>query len=311
MLPVTRWLFSDKRRPTQTIRLMRRLAGRLSALLKRTSPRVSSILAWYRAHPSGDPDIGEALAYLAQLPDGQHAPPYPYGWCAGYRPSDAEVHHDPECGLHYVVHGGKRLYYPAGLSPEAVAGRYIFTKKEQDPRSPHRYLTPQFDVPDGAVVFDIGAAEADFTLSVIERIHHAYIFETLDEWRLPLRKTFAPWKDKVTIISKFASDNDKGECITLDSLTGKLPAGRPLFLKLDVEGAESAVLRGARQILSAPGREVRAALCTYHRAEDHRELSATMRSLGYSVETTPGYMIIYNSRPPYFRRGLIRCRREG
>ena len=83
--------------------------------------------------------------------------------------------------------------------------------------SPHRYLTESFTIGQNDVLADIGAAEGNFSLAVIEKVKKIYIFEYDQEWIEALRATFAPWSDKVEIINKFVSDKNDEYHIRFDT----------------------------------------------------------------------------------------------
>lgn len=224
-----------------------------------------------------------------------------------YDTQAVSVHVDEE-GFPWVDHGERRLYFRRGTPPERVAATYRRLLTEQDAASPHSYLTKSFGVEPGDALLDVGSAEGIFALDNIGKVSRAVLFEVDGEWIGALEKTFAPWSDKVTIINRFASDIDDGRNATIDTVVRG--EGAPLFLKLDVEGAEESVLRGAEEALSRPG--TRAVVCTYHRHGDHERLSGAMRARGFEVETSAGWMLFVHDkdlRPPFFRRGVIYCKR--
>ncbi len=301
-----KWLCPSRRRAYRTYR--RALDSYAKGL-----PTFAMVRESLADLPQQDPEVVEIAAYLDKLdwPGPLKCPQYPYDFTSEYNPRQVEVMTDPESGLPYAMHGGKRLFYPRGYDMARIQYLYSNVALEQDPLSPHLYLTPEFDVPDGAVLFDVGAAEADFSLSVIEKVSRVYIFEVLEEWNEPLRKTFEPWKEKVTILNKYASDAPSETCVTLDSFRETIPSGSDIFFKIDVEGAEDQVLQGAQTLLASPDFNVRAVVCVYHRPDDLERFSALMRSLGYSAEVSRGYiaLAIPSGAAPYLRRGLIRCRR--
>jgi len=198
---------------------------------------------------------------------------------------------------------------------------------------------------------DVGSAEGIYALDRVELAARTVLFEVDPEWVGALERTFAPWRDRVVIINKFASDVDEagsgdgddiggdgggiGGCsggsdttcntngsggsahsggigsVTVDSVARELGLGGPLMLKMDVEGAEERVLAGAGEVLSRP--DTRAVICTYHRDGDHARLSERMRTRGFDVATSPGWMLFVHDRaglqPPFFRRGVIYCAR--
>lgn len=87
---------------------------------------------------------------------------------------------------------------------------------EQDKRSAHRYVD-SYEELKGKTLLDIGAAEAIFTLDTIEYIDHAYLFECDESWIEALEATFAPYKEKITIVRKYVSDVNDEDNITLDT----------------------------------------------------------------------------------------------
>ncbi|MFI5337381.1 MAG: FkbM family methyltransferase, partial [Opitutales bacterium] len=251
--------------------------------------------------------VREAVDFLRGHP--LHVFPYPF--TAGYRPATHPVHFDAAAGLHWVDHGGKKLYWRADRKAKRIPGDYAALLAEQDERSPHRYLVPGFGVQPGDIVADVGCAEGNFALEVVERAAHVYLFEADERWVGALEATFRPWQDKVTItrslVGRLTSGGGSGGTLSLDDFFADKPA--PTFLKLDVEGHEAGVLEGARRTLTrASG--LRAAVCTYHRQEDEVMLAALLQELGFTPTASRGYMLLYRDpdfRPPYFRRGLLRA----
>jgi dihydrolipoamide dehydrogenase len=87
---------------------------------------------------------------------------------------------------------------------------------------------------------------------------------------------------------------------------------KPTFYKIDVEGAETAVLNGMKSILKQPLLKI--ALCTYHHAEDFEKFCRLLKENDFAYQPTNGVMIyqneIDNMQPPYFRKGLIKAWKE-
>ncbi|MBA4135679.1 MAG: hypothetical protein C0518_00020 [Opitutus sp.] len=250
-----------------------------------------------------DAEVREAVEFLRSNP--LHH--FPAAFVEKYRPADHRAHWDAAIGLHYVEHAGHKLYWRGGRKAKRIPGDYTALLAEQDERSPHRYLVPGFDVQPGDIVADVGCAEGNFALEVVERAAHVYLFEADGRWAKALETTFAPWKHKVTISRSLVGKQSGDGMVALDDFfAGKAP---PTFLKLDVEGYEADVLNGARATL-ARACNVRAAVCTYHRQEDEANLTALLHELGFTTEPSPGYMLLYrepNFGPPYFRRALLRA----
>lgn len=197
------------------------------------------ILDYYREHPSQDQEIKAALEYI----DKHAVSAFPYPFRDKYIQKEVAVHIDKESGLYYVMRGEKRLYMCRSKTYIGVQHTYNCLLIEQDEASPHRYLTPEFDVNETDVVVDIGCAEGILSLDLVDRVKKLYLFECEDEWIEALQLTFAPWKDKVEIIRKYVSGRDDGQNISLDTFF-KDKADKPTFFKIDVEGAEMQVLRG-------------------------------------------------------------------
>lgn len=232
---------------------------------------------------------------------------FPYPFVGEYRGADHPAHFDAAAGLHYVDHGGRKLYWRADRKAKRIPGDYAALLAEQDERSPHRYLTPDFDVKPGDIVADVGCAEGNFSLEIVERAAHVYLFEADGRWAKALETTFAAWKHKVTISRSLVGKQSGDGRVALDDFfAGKAP---PTFLKLDVEGYEADVLQGGRATI-ARARDLRAAVCTYHRQEDESKLTALLHELGFATDPSRGYMLLYrepNFGPPYFRRALLRA----
>jgi hypothetical protein len=246
------------------------------------------------------------MEYLASHP----LQAYPYRFVEGYRPSDVSVEHDSRKGLPYATYHGRRLYYPRGMSDEDIRISVFGLLMEQDPASPHRYLTPEVSPNAGDVVADIGAAEGTFSLDVVEQAGKVYLFEPDTRWHEPLGATFESWSEKVVMVPAAVSDVDGNGCLSLDRFFyGKEPEIH--FLKVDVEGAEQRVLAGARRVLTT-NHPQKGVICTYHHQDDCKEIRRQLQGLGFATSLSAGYMINYwdgQLGEPYLRRALIRFTR--
>ena len=231
---------------------------------------------------------------------------FPYKFVKKYKAKNVTVYTDDDSGLKYVIHENKRLYFKRKWTDDEIRNCYNFLMTEQDPDSPHCYETPDFHVRNGEIVVDAGVAEGNFSLSIVEKVEKLYLFEMDDEWNEALNLTFAPWKDKVEIINKYVSDNDDNDSITLDTF---LKNKRVTFIKADIEGAETNLLRGCKQLVSS-NESLRMMLCTYHKKHDADDLNRMLTESGFSTDFTKGYMI-FSLDPtlsePYLRKGLIRA----
>lgn len=179
---------------------------------------------------------------------------------------------------------------------------------EQDKRSPHRYFTDSFHVEEGEIFVDVGAAEGMISLDSIDKVKKAYLIEGNEEsWKGPLEKTFSPYKEKTNIIYKFAADHCDAENISLDELLKDDMEAKGIMVKMDVEGNEMNVLRGAERLLQRDN--VRFAVCTYHQEGDEEKLQRFFEERGYQTEFSDGYMWVplFSEKAPYLRKGVLRA----
>lgn len=231
---------------------------------------------------------------------------FPYDFTDKYSASSIEVFEDPSCGLKYVMMDNKRLYFKRRWSAQRIRKSFHDLSLEQDQQSPHRYLSEDFNVSASDVLADFGAAEGNFSLSVIEKIKKAYLFESDPEWIEALQMTFFPWKEKIEIVPRFVSDMDDEKHCSGDVFF----AGKELsFMKIDVDGGERKLLRGFANTINQASRMM-IALCTYHQHEDEKEFNTMLSAQGYEVKPSRGYMIFYYDKKlkaPYIRRSLIRA----
>jgi len=273
------------------------------------------IIRYYSKLPSDQitEEVKEVLKYLKKNP----VRVFPYPFTAKYSPETVKVLFDERLQFHYVFFEGKRLFFKRSWSESMIKEYYYTLQLEQDNNSPHRYLTNDFFVEENDVVADAGAAEGNFALSVIDKAKKIYLFETDEEWIEALNVTFEPWKEKVKIVNKFLSDKNDEKNITLDSFFEK--ENGISFLKIDVDGAEERLLKGSDKILSQH-KLLKLALCAYHNQNDEADFTALLKTKGFRISYSKGYMIfIYDTglkapyllNPPYLRRGIIRAIKIG
>ena len=224
---------------------------------------------------------------------------------------------DEALQLPYVIHKGKRLYFPHSYSIDTCLRMYESYISEEcllggkyREKQPHQYLTDTFMVEEGDVLVDVGCAEALLSLDNIEKVSKVYLFEFDPMWIPALNATFKDYMHKVVIINKYVSDKDTDTTITLKTAL-RNEHGKKLFIKMDIEGAEVEVLNGSRDYLSNTS-NIKIACCTYHRQHDAEEIPRILSELGYRYEFSDGYMLFLldaNLQYPYFRNGLVRARR--
>lgn len=264
----------------------------------------ASVLDYYAnlSEPLSD-EIEKVLDYLRN----RKVAMFPYYFQDQYIEDSVEVHNDLEKGLRYVLLDGKRLYFKKRWSKKRIRLSFNELMKEQDPMCPHCYENKDFKFENGDVLVDIGAAEGNFALGVVEKASRIILFESNKEWMEPLNATFEPWKDKVTIVKKFVSDVSDTACTTLDDY---FAADEKLsFLKIDVEGAESRLLDGSKRILQEQ-HPLKVAICTYHKPEDEQEFKERLTNYGFETSHSDGFVLLFTDRKikaPYLRRGLVRA----
>ena len=228
------------------------------------------------------------------------------------------VDFDKRLQLPFVIHKDKRLYFAKEFTIESAKAAYInYVERENllgggyTAKAPHQYITDSFHVEQNDIVVDAGCAEALFALDSVEKAKHIYLLEADAIWHKPLQATFAPFKDKVTIIQKFLSGENFGNAVTLDGLFDKF-SEESFFIKMDIEGAEESVIQGNKKFLTSQNK-IKLACCTYHRAHHAEMLSSLLKDMGYIFEFSDGYMLFpwdEHQQPPYFRKGLIRAVRS-
>lgn len=215
---------------------------------------------------------------------------------------------DESLGMHYIPRGTDRMYFPRYWPKERVEKYYYdVCIVEQKAGSPHSYTREGFQVQKGDCIVDAGAAEGDFTLNVIHQVKKAYLIECDERWLEALSYTFRPYKDKVEIIERFLCDYDDEKHITLDKLRETKEFH---YVKMDIEGAETAALKGAEKVLQRGN--VRWAICTYHRLEDYHIIHNCLRAAGCQIELQPGWLYVPQTTfDVELKRGVLFGRRDG
>lgn len=242
-----------------------------------------------RYEKESDPEIKEILAYLQN----HDLDVFNYSFKTKYDNWNVEVHYDKKCNLFFVYHYGKKLYFSKRYdTEEKVVQYYRSILVEQDIKSPHRYLDEEFHVKYGDVVVDVGVAEGNFALEVIDNVSKIYLVETDKDWIEALEMTFADFKDKVEIINAFVSSYDEGCFRRLDSLIHD----KVNFIKMDIEGNEWDGLTGANNLIQNT-EELKLVICSYHSDFDQILIENFMDKHSIAHHPSQGYMWF-----PYFVR---------
>lgn len=238
---------------------------------------------------------------------------YCYPFYDEYINDDISVYYDEAVHLYYGICFGRRMYLSRQYDTPGKARHYLrYVCMEQDDRSPHCYLTEHFRMDKGDIGIDIGAAEGIFALQVIEDVAHIYLIEADADWCEALKVTFSENQDKVTIIQGYVSDTDQGMNLSIDKVFENQKID---FIKMDIEGAEIKALHGAKQLVQRCRPKM--AVCTYHNAEDEKEIRAWIEAVGdYGVCNSPGYVVcqgrweLENAKNADFRRALLWAERD-
>ena len=262
------------------------------------------VLTHYRKNPPTDPEIENAVVYLLH-----HRLSTFYGhFQEKYRYRDINVLHDSKNGLPYVLTGNKRLYFKRSHNKRTVQLLYNMLLIEQDWESPHCYTDESFYPRTGELLADVGCAEGYFSLLNVESQQRIFLFEQDNGWLEALEATFAPWREKVTIVPRFVGDSNSDHQISLDHFFEERGV-RPHFCKIDVEGAEASVLKGMSRLIN--NHPLRIALCTYHHQDDFIQFTRFFNNLGFHQYPTPGVMVFLNDlnnfAPPFFRKCMIKA----
>lgn len=232
-----------------------------------------------------------------------------YDFDSKYNDYPIQVEFDKEKEMYYVIYLDKKMYMSRKYQNVEDIKNYVRgLLKEQDEKSPHKYLTEDFCVKQGDIVIDAGVAEGNFALSIIDKAKKIYLIEADKDWGEALKYTFQPYMDKVQIVSKYLSDRDSDDNITLDTIMGNVA---PDFVKMDIEGAEYQALLGGRNILKK--NNVRLDVCAYHHEDDEKKIKDILKEYGYKVKCSDGYMVFLvnetfeTTEPKKLVRGLVRA----
>ncbi len=235
-----------------------------------------------RYHNCQDQELQEVIQYIKE--NGLSV--FNYSFAESYYNKEVQVFWDEIYEHFYVIYNGHRMYFSKQyITKESAADYYRSILLEQDQKSPHKYLTEEFNVKDGDVVVDVGAAEGIFSLDVIEKAKKIYIIEADEQWIQALKLTFKQYSDKVIIIKGFVNSYDEFPFITLDSVIDDCVN----FIKMDIEGNEWDGLIGASKLLEKTS-DLKLAVCVYHSDFDRTLVESFMDQKGISHHVSKGYM---------------------
>jgi precorrin-6B methylase 2 len=169
------------------------------------------------------------------------------------------------------------------FSNPQVALRKVFGVYEHELTGWLEQVLPQVDV-----VIDVGANDGYFTFGCAKALQRAgrpvrviaiepseHHVRQLTEARS--RNGFG--SQDIEIVAALASDHDDATFRSLDKLAAGIAPGKRVFVKVDVEGAEGDVLRGAKSLLHKGN----FFLIEVHTPALHRELPQVFASHGIDV----------------------------
>lgn len=162
-----------------------------------------------------------------------------------------------------------------------------------------------------------------FALDYIDMTDFIVVVEPDSKWFDALRITFQSYSDKVVIIDKFLSDHDDSDNVSVDTIIEQYLPGDEggIVLKMDIEGYEEDVLRGANSFLK--NNNARVIACTYHHQTAAEEIQHILSEYGFDHSYSNGYMYFpkmyekqlfpqkeYSQYNAALRRGTIGARRR-
>jgi len=225
-----------------------------------------------------------------------------------------EAGFDKNLKLPYVVHRDKKLYFPKNYSIPFVIATYKYYVETENiigggytEKAPHQYIDSHFKVEKNDILLDIGCAEALFALEHVDVAKRIFVFENDPKWFDALDATFAPYKNKVTVVKKLVSNINSKDSVTLENCLKDFGSS-PIFIKMDIEGMEMKVLKDNEAFLKNH-EQVKVSCTTYHHAWDAQEIGDFFTQNGFATQLSDGYLLYmqHEFKPPYFRKGLIRA----
>lgn len=203
--------------------------------------------------------------------------------------ADMKVHiiWDEENKLFYTIHNNRRMYFSKKYQKREDAENYYRSiLLEQDEQSPHKYFSDSFHINEGDIVVDVGAAEGNFSLEIIDKVKKIYLVEADEDWIEALKLTFADYLgNKVEIIQGFVSSYNESPFITLDSIIKE----QVNFIKMDIEGNEWDGLRGSKELIRR-SKNLKLAICAYHGDFDQTLIESFFEEMNIEHDTSKGYM---------------------
>jgi FkbM family methyltransferase len=187
----------------------------------------------------------------------------------------------------------RKMFWPVEYP---VAGIYQVVSETFDPEDWHFYQKKNTIIENNEVLLDIGAAEALFSMTVVDKCEKIILIEPNGHFAKALDRTFEGLSDKVKI-NRTAVGNKEGEIsFNQDSLSGKISseatnankipistidhilANEPkiTYLKADLEGFEFEMLQGAAQVIKKHRPKI--AITSYHIENEASQIIRLIKS---------------------------------
>lgn len=177
----------------------------------------------------------------------------------------------------------------------------------------HYYQKEHTEVENGEIILDIGTAEGLFPMMVVDKCEHIYMIEPSKIFCDCLNKTFANYKDKITLFNVAVGNEDGIIPFDENSIEGRIATDEKneykvninkidtlfknnekiTYLKADIEGFEMEMLKGAEQTIKRNKPKI--AITTYHTQNNPDEIIAVIK--GYVPEYKCYVKGIYEKTP--------------
>jgi hypothetical protein len=195
------------------------------------------------------------------------------------------------------------VYFPTNTNRRDILGAVKTHFIEQDVESPHKYFIDKTEI-QGHTAILVGASDGLLALDIIDSFKHIFLIESDNNWIEPLRKTFAPYKEKITIINTYASDLTTDKEKKLDDLFANYEYSID-FLQADVEGAAIKLLKGTEIILNRYRPKL--AIACYHSHDEAMEIEDLIKILNYKISYSQKFVYLWmqDLKPPYLRKGVL------
>jgi hypothetical protein len=193
----------------------------------------------------------------------------------------------------------KRLVLPTGKAPRTIRGGVLAGLRMELDFAHHtqhwlglqeRELVPWFDEFSQGIktAFDVGANEGIYSLYFLARtpVQRVLAFEPAAENLPRIRRTLELNQlgddPRLRVFQKFVGRSSGGDWVHLDAFVDELAT--PCLMKVDIDGGEVDLLRGAQKILATPG--VRW-IIEVHSVELERKCLEILREAGYRTTIVP------------------------